>query len=254
MPREAPSSHRAAPGGVAVTAISADARRVRALLGRSPHSRTMPGEFLDRLAALGRVERHPDGELMHSAWQPVRKLWLVLSGALRVTEVGTKGEALTTAVLGEGSYFAAGSLVKDGVRVKSDARAIGDTELAVFDLGRLEREFGRDPEVNQLRRTLLYLRFCALADLYRDALALPLPERLARRLLGQALAAGRDPEIVLHLTQADLAAMLGASRSRVNAELRRLEAAGAVRRGYRQIVVRNLELLKAAAGPDVVPL
>ena len=246
--------HRATTRRAAASGTLPDARRIRTILGRSPHSKTMPGEVLDRLASLGHIERYQDGELIHAAWQPVRRLWLVLSGGLRVSEVSADGSALTTAVLGEGSYYALGSLVKEGMRVKSEAHANGNTDTAVFELAQLEREFGDNKDVQHHRRLLLYLRFWALADLYRDALALALPQRLARRLLGQALAAGRGPDIELRVVLADLAAMLGASRSRVNAELRRLEASGVVRLGYRQIVVRDLELLRAAAGADVMPL
>jgi CRP-like cAMP-binding protein len=229
-------------------------RRIRAVLDRSPHSRTMPADFLDRLAGLGRIERHTGGELVHAAWQPVRKLWLVLSGALRVSDVSAEGHALTAAVLGEGSYYAVGSLVMDGVRVRSEAHAVGRTDVAVFQVAQLEREFDHDKHVQQHRRHLLYLRFQALADLYRDTLAVALPQRLARRLLAQALTAGRGAEIELRVTQADLAAMLGASRSRVNAELHRLQDSGVVRLGYRHVMVQDVELLRAAAGPDVMPL
>lgn len=229
-------------------------RWIRRVLGRSPHSRTMPAAFLDRLAALGRVERHADGALVHPAWQPVRKLWLVLAGGLRVSEPSAKGEARVAVVLGEGSYFASGSLVQDGLPERSEAHAVGDTCLAVFELARLDREFGGDQDVERHRRLLLYLRFRALGDAYRDALGGPLPQRLPRRLLSQALAAGRGSEIELRVTQADLSAMLGASRSRVNAELRRLEARGVVQRGYGRILVRDLDGLRAAAVEDVVPL
>ncbi len=45
-----------------------------------------------------------------------------------------------------------------------------------------------------------------------------------------------------------------ASRSKVNAELRRLEQSGAARLGYRKIVVCDLELLRASAGADVMAL
>ena len=229
-------------------------RRIRLALERSPHAKTLPGAFLDRLARLGRVERHTEGELIHAAWQPVHKLWLVLSGGLRVTQMDDHGHALTIAVLGEGSYFVSGSLVHDGEVEKSEAHAIGDTHLAVFGLAQLEREFATDKEMTQHRMRLLHRRFSALTELYRDALTVPLPQRLARRLASQALAAGRGPEIELRGSQADLSQMLGASRSRVNTELRRLELAGIVRVGYRKIVVRDLELLRAAAGADVMPL
>jgi len=233
---------------------SSDTRRIRVVLGRSPHSKLLHGDVLDRLAGIGHIERYKGGELIHAAWQPVRKLWLVLSGGLRVTELTPDGDALTTAVLGEGSYFALGSLVKDGTPVKSEAHAIGHTHLAAFELALIDREFAGDENVQQHRRLLLYFGFSALADFHRDALAVPLPLRLARRLLGHALAAGHVADIELRMSQADIASMLGASRSRVNAELRRLEADGVLQLGYRRIVVRDLELLRAAAGADVAPV
>lgn len=254
MPWIPPRSNHETHHSVAAKATAPDSRRIRVVLGRSPHFNTLPGAFLDRVASMARIERHAGDDLIHAAWQPVHKLWLVLSGGLLVTEVSAQGDALTSAVLGEGSYYSVGSLVKDGALVRSEAHAVGSTDVAVFDLAQMEREFGTDKAVEQHRRLLLYQRFQALADLHRDALAVALPQRLARRLVGQALAAGHGPDIELRLAQADLAAMLGASRSRVNAELRRLEASGIVRLGYRKIVVRDLELLRAAAAADVLPL
>jgi CRP-like cAMP-binding protein len=231
-----------------------DTRRMRAVLGRSPHSSTLPGEFLDRLARLGRIERYKDGELVHAAWRPVDKLWVVLSGGLRVSLLGRDGSGFTVAVLGEGSYYSTGSILREGEVVNSEAHAVGSTHVAVFDVTQLEREFAGDKVMDRHRMELLYRRFLSSSDFYRDLLNVPLPQRLARRLLSQALAAGREPEIELHVSQAELAAMLRASRSKVNAELHRLEEAAALRLGYRKIVVCDLELLRAAAGTEVVPL
>ena len=121
MPRRGRGPHLAPSRRNAASGALPNARRIRMALGRSPHSRTMPSEILDRLAGLGHVARYQGGELIHAAWQPLRKLWLVLSGGLRVTELNADGDALIAAVLGEGSYYALGSLVKDGERVRSEA-------------------------------------------------------------------------------------------------------------------------------------
>ncbi|MBV8501283.1 MAG: Crp/Fnr family transcriptional regulator [Paucibacter sp.] len=231
-----------------------DNRRIRIVLGRSPHTGSMPGELLDRLARLGRVEQYGDGELIYAAWRPMHRFWMILSGGLRVSVLSSDGSARTIAVLGEGSYYAVGALAKDGISAKSEVHSLGDTRLAVFDVLQLELEFSSDKGFEQCRRLLIYQRVWAIADLYGDLLDAPLQRRLARRLLGQALSAGRDPDIELWVTQTDLAAMLGASRSRVNTELRRLEANGAIRLGYRKIVVQSLALLRDAAGADVVPI
>jgi len=88
--------------------------------------------------------------------------------------------------------------------------------------------------------------------LLRDNTAAALPERLVRRLLvllPAIEAASGEP--VLPMTQADLARMVGTSRSRVNSQLRRLESEGLVRSGYRGITLLDLPRLRTLAGKDV---
>jgi len=93
-------------------------------------------------------------------------------------------------------------------------------------------------------------------SLYADVVSAPLPQRLARRLLAQAGTA--DPmmrvEVELRLSQSGLAQMLGASRSKVNAELRRLEQEGLLRLGYRRLYLLDVQRLCALAGPGVMLL
>ncbi len=196
-PKRAPSENAVA------SCTLLDVRRIRLLLGRSPHSSTLTGDFLDRLARLGRIERCKGGDLVHAAWQPVDKLWVVLSGALRVTQFGDDGSARTIALLDEGSYYGAGSLVKEGEVVKSEAHAVGRTQLAVFGIPQLDREFSSDKLMENHRMELLYRRLLVTIDLARDAIAVPLPQRLARRLLSQALAAGAGAcALVLYVAHA----------------------------------------------------
>lgn len=240
--------------GAPVSDALLEVRRIRQMLGSSPHSRELPARLLDRLARLGRIEIRVDGDLIHGGWQPVRSLWFVLSGGLSVDLLDDDGNARIGAVLGEGSYFGAGSLMGEGEIVKSEVRAIGATHLAVFALTDLEREFAGDEVVARHKLDLLYRRLLASMDVTRDLLAASVRQRVVRRLLGQALAAGRGPEVELHVSQTDLAAMIGASRTKVNQELRRLERRGVVRLGYRKITVCNLDTLRAAAGTEVLPM
>ena len=88
--------------------------------------------------------------------------------------------------------------------------------------------------------------------LLRDNTASALPERLVRRLLvllPAIEAASAEP--VLPMTQADLARMVGTSRSRVNSELRRLESEGLVRSGYRSIALLDVPRLRVLGGKDL---
>lgn len=238
---------------MAASNADGDFRRIRLVLGRSAHFNPLPGETLDRLARLGRIERYKGGDLIHAAWQPMNRLWVMLTGGLRVALATSDGGAVTIAVIGEGSYYPASSLVTGEV-VESEAHAIGRAQAAVFDMSRVEREFAGDERVQQHKMQLIFRRFRAAIELYRDAITAPLPQRMARRLLTQALAAGHGAEVELPVSQADLAAMLGASRSKVNAELRQLEQRGAVRLGYRKVVVADMRRLCEAAGAGVIPL
>jgi biotin operon repressor len=53
------------------------------------------------------------------------------------------------------------------------------------------------------------------------------------------------------MTQNDLALMLGASRSKINAALKALQAQGLVKAGYRGITILDLAALRKLAGPGI---
>jgi CRP-like cAMP-binding protein len=236
---------------------SAAIRRIRSVLGCSPHFCTLPAEKLDRLAALGRLVTYKSGDLVVGAWQPADKLLVLLRGGLRISLPNEDGTSFVVAVIGEGSFFSPASLVK-GELHRADAYAIGRTNAAEFAMSEVRREFHGDQEIESHAKGRLLEVLAAVANVYRDAVVLPLAQALPRRLLSQALAAGQawkdGGEIELHVLQGDLAEMLGKSRTSISAELKRLEHSGVVRLGYRKVVVRDMTGLCAAAGKGVVPL
>lgn len=231
--------------------------RIRTVLGRSPHFRTLPPQTLDGIAALGRVVTYKNGVLVHGAWEPADRLLVLLRGGFRVALPTEDGASFVLAVIGEGGFFSPASLVQ-GRPYMADAYAIGRTDAAEFHVSALLREFGGDPQIESHVRGQLLEIAAAVANMHRDAVALPLARSLPRRLLAQALSAGeawKEGEAVeLHVLQADLAEMLGTTRARISAELKRLEKAGVVRLGYRTVVVRDMTKLCAAAGTGIVPL
>ena len=93
----------------------------------------------------------------------------------------------------------------------------------------------------------LRLMFNQLEDLNTK----PLQARLARQLLllakSYGIAQGEEIRIGLQLAQEDLAQLLGASRQRVNQELKAFERDGAVRVEPTRLVVLSREKLLAAA-------
>ena len=134
-----------------------------------------------------------------------------------------------------------------------EARAFGPSDLAVVDgrkLGPLLEQF---PRTWRYVSRLMLRRLKVAMGILEDNRLLPLPDRIARRLLGHA-ASSTVPDGVqptLRMTQADLAKMMDAGRSRTNTAMKRMETQGLVRTGYRTITLVDMPGLRKLAGREV---
>jgi CRP-like cAMP-binding protein len=230
--------------------------RIRLALAQSIHFHDLPAASLDRLAANAKLARFRNGEVVHESGLLVSKLWFVLAGGLRVSWPKKDGRTVAMAVLGEGSFYSVGALL-EGTFSETVCHAVGDTTTAVMDGEALRRIAEEDPDIGKLVPRLMLGHFWVAVSLFADILTAPLRERLGRRLLTHALASrrsGGQAEFELPMTQSDLAEMLGASRSKVSVELRRLEKEGVIRIGYRRLFVLDVGRLCEIAGPMVHPL
>jgi CRP-like cAMP-binding protein len=232
----------------------AEFTRVRAALASSIHFRDLARDDLDRLAELGRVRRLRDGESAGRAGERRREIWIVLSGSMRMSSVTTAGREFVYAMLGPGGFYGIGSVLSEVVTTV-DAYAAGPTSLIVMDGLALAALLDRRPWLWRHVVKLLHRRLTLAMTVVRDISVAPLEQRIARRLLGQAMSGGSDVSgdltIELRVTQSDLGRMLGASRSKVNGELKRLEQHGLLRIGYRTITLADCARLRRIAGPDV---
>ena len=224
---------------------------IRRTLEHSVYFRDVAARDLERLAQLARPRRLHNAERLQSDGGYDSHLWIVVSGAVRISTSTAKGAEHVYAVLGPGNYFGLAGVIGKGVGT-IDARAFGATELAWIEGAALMRLLDDRPPLWRHFGALLSERLVVALMLLRDNTACALPERLVRRLL--VLLPAIEPasgEPVLPMTQADLARMLGTSRSRANAELRRLESDGLVRSGYRGITLLDVPRLRTLAGKDV---
>ena len=223
--------------------------RIRLAFGKSAYFRELPPATLDALAAASTLVRCPDGAL-HGPNEAAETFLLVLEGSIIVSWPTSGVESVPVAAIGVGSFYCAASLVEGGVTV-TEARAERNTVTAAIPSETIRAIARADPAVAALVPKLLLQRFEAALSFTADVVSAKLPHRLARRLLGHGLAAGQDlssPEIELRISQTDLARMLGASRSKVNEELRRLQDAGLVRIGYGRITLLQRRGLSEIAG------
>jgi CRP/FNR family cyclic AMP-dependent transcriptional regulator len=180
-------------------------------------------------------------------------LFVVASGLVKVVVTSEDGEEMVLVTLGPGEALGELAVVDGGPR-SAAAEALEPTSALLITRPVLLELAARDPALTEaLLRTLGSL-LRRLTEQASDLVFLDLPGRVAKLLAGLAAERGsvtsEGIELDAHLTQTDLAGMVGASRQSVNQILQ-----GFARRGYvqvrgRRIVVNRLDLLRRRAGLD----
>lgn len=132
-----------------------------------------------------------------------------------------------------------------------DAYAHGDTTLLCVRKADFRALLQTHSELYDALLRLNCRRLRLMFDMIEDLNTRPLGARLAKQVLllarSYGVQEGDEIRIGLQLAQEDLAQLLGASRQRVNQELKAFEREGAVRVEPTRLVVLSREKLLAAA-------
>lgn len=206
-----------------------------------------------RSAILSRaaVRRVADGAMLSSRGQPADEWIGVAKGAVRVSSVSLSGKQITLTYVEPGTWFGDIALF-DGLPRTHDANAHGETTLLVVRKPDFKELLQQHVELYEALLRLNCRRLRLMFNIVEDLNTLPLAARLAKQLLLLARSYGVPQEgeeirIGLQLAQEDLAQLLGASRQRVNQELKSFEREGAVRIEPTRLVVLSKDKLMAIA-------
>jgi CRP-like cAMP-binding protein len=196
------------------------------------------------------VRRLRDGVQLGSRGQPAEMWCGVASGAVRISSVSLSGKQITMSYMEPGTWFGDISLF-DGLPHTHDANAHGDTTLLCVRKPDFKDLLDQFPELPLALLRLNCRRLRLMFDLIEDLNTKPLAARLAKQVLllakSYGIAQGEEIRIGLQLAQEDLAQLLGASRQRVNQELKGFEREGAVRIEPTRLVVLSRDKLMAIA-------
>lgn len=202
------------------------------------------------------VKRHKDGELISARGDPSEEWNACAKGAVRVSSTSITGKQITFTYIEPGIWFGDVSIF-DGERRTHDTYAHGDTTLLCVSRGDLRKILAQHVELYEAMLKLHSRRIRILFGLVEDLNTLPLRARLAKQLMHLArsygvpsLGDGREIRIGLQLAQEELAQLLGASRQRVNQELKAMEREGAISIEPGGLVVRNRDQLMRIVEAD----
>ena len=200
-----------------------------------------------RAAILSRavVRRLADGAPLASRGAPAEDWCGVAKGAVRISSVSMSGKQVSLTYVEPGTWFGDIALF-DGLPRTHDADAHGPTTLLSVRKADFKDLLRQHVELYDALLRLNCRRLRIMFNLVED-----LNARLAKNILMLAksygIHQGDEVRIGLQLAQEDLAQLVGASRQRVNQELKELEREGALRIEPTRIVVLSREKLVDAA-------
>jgi CRP/FNR family cyclic AMP-dependent transcriptional regulator len=206
------------------------------------------------LAALARemrARRFRRGEVLFHMGDPGDALFVVTSGAVKISLPSEEGDEAIIATVREGEFFGELALL-DGAPRSATATALEPTETLVLPRPRFRELIATEPVLRDALFAALTAELRRLTTHVQELHFLDITGRLAARLSRLAATQGRvapdgTTRLDAPLTQSDLAAMIGATRQSVNKLLGLFVDDGLLRLERDAIVILDREGLQRMA-------
>lgn len=188
----------------------------------------------------GHPRRFSAGDVLFHEGDASDSLMVLLEGHLKVYSVGETGREVVYNVLEPGEVI--GEMLLDGGTRSASVKAITDAQCQVIEGDAVAGLIRKTPDfadylmlklIARVRRLTLQTRSLALNGVY---------ERVVALLEEQAVADGDVRRLPRHLTQQEIANLVGASREMVSGILRELMRGGFITKdsAHRMTIVKKL--------------
>lgn len=162
-------------------------------------------------------------------------MYVVLSGRIAIVTTAPDGRDSVISLMEEGDLFGEMGLF-DGRGRSAGARALEASEVLAVPYGPVGRLYHDNPDHLWRVVSMLVRRLRAAGTALTDAVFLDVVGRTAKRLLNFA---GDEDSFTLPVTQEELAAMVGASRERVNKAISQFVRLGWLARSGNHYIIRD---------------
>lgn len=220
--------------------------QVRHALSRS-NLRELPGDVLDELVMAADRVRIPAGSVTHWEGEHAPFLELVISGVVRVFVTAPDGRTMTIRYCRPGALIGAPSLFAAPYAMPAPTQALVDVELLRMSPTIARRAAERDVrvaisllgEVSERVLTFVWEISGSAFATVRQRVARHLLDLASERLPEPASKHRSGSELVVRVSQRELAEAVGTAREVVVRVLRELRQDGVVRTGRDQIVIAD---------------
>jgi CRP/FNR family cyclic AMP-dependent transcriptional regulator len=199
------------------------------------HLRELPADVIDDLMAGAVRLKIPASSLIHREGESAPALELVVSGLVRVFVTAPDGRTMTVRYCRPGALLGVMSLFIPGFALPAAVQALVDAEVLALSPGVACRAAAQDIRVTQaFLREQSERAISFLYEVPGSAFA-TVRQRVARHLLD--IASEGTPELVVPVSQQQLAESVGTVREVIVRVLRELRAAGVVHTERNRIII-----------------
>jgi CRP/FNR family cyclic AMP-dependent transcriptional regulator len=200
------------------------------------------GELL-QLADASQTEDLRRGDVLFHEDDAPDKMYVVVSGRIAIAKRSIDGREAVVALMERGDLFGDMGLF-EGLGRSAEARALEPSQVLAIGFDPVRQVYENRPELLWGVVALLAGRIRTMDVALADSVFLDVTGRTAKRLI--EMAAGSD-EFTLPVTQEELAAMVGASRERVNKAIASFVRLGWIEQSERRYRITDREQLERRA-------
>ena len=209
----------------------------------------VPDDALQAILTIARRRTFSRNEVVFHRGDPADSLHLILKGRFSVRIATPLGDSATLSVRGPGDAFGELALLGPESIRSATVSALEAGETHSVYRGDFERLRHEHPLVNDVLIGILTDRLRRLSDQVVEAYYVPADRRVLRRVCELAELYGRgESEVIVPLTQEEIADLAGTSRATVNRVLRDAEKRGFVELRRGKTAVLNLQELSRRCG------
>lgn len=202
---------------------------------------------LEFLASAALARHYKPGELIFSESDPCQGLYVIESGAVKISKTSPSGREQVLTIEGPGASIAE-LPVFDGGNYPASATAEEASELLFIRKKDVHALCLAHPEVALKDLRVVSSRLRRLVSIVEELSFTTVHHRLAALLLGEARSKGkrtaRGVEFTFGISNQELASHIGTVRELVSRNLSRLQAAGLIKLEGRTVIVPDLGALE----------
>lgn len=203
-----------------------------------------PDDF-ERISAAARLKRLAHGAMLYSEGETVEHVLLLISGSVKITQLGPRGSEVILRLSVPGDVLDAGGLCSTG-RHGTTAQAIRECRVLAWDAGIFKDLVGRFAILHQNMTRLICVQLQELEERFRELATEKVAPRVARQLirLQERVGSPQKAGVEISLSGEGLAQMTGTTDYTVSRLLSSWEAHGLVTCRRDSVVISDTRALR----------